>query len=64
MLLGRNTAFDDEQMRGDPGEIERSERAEQMTAIQGSEAEGKDEVIDHARPKRSRHTKGWCIQQR
>lgn len=37
-------------MRGDPGEIERGERAEEVTAVDGAEAVGEDEVIDDAGP--------------
>ena len=37
-------------MGGDPGEIERGERAEEVTAVDGAEAVGEDEVVDDASP--------------
>ncbi len=49
---------------GDPGKIERSERAEQMAAVDGAQAVGEDEVVDDARPERVAHAEAGGGQQR
>ena len=41
---------DENEVRGGPGEIERGERAEKVTAVDGAEAVGEDEVVDDAGP--------------
>ena len=35
-------------MRGDPGEVERGEGAEQVAAVDSAEAVGEQEVVDDA----------------
>ncbi len=50
VFFGDGAAADEKKMRGDPGEIERRERAEEMSAIDGAETEGEDEVVDDAGP--------------
>ena len=52
---------DEGEVRGDPGEIERSECAEEVSAIDGAETVGEDEVVDDARPEVVGHAEclGW-----
>ena len=45
-------------MRGGTGEVERGERAEEVTAVDGAQAVGQDEVVDDARPEAVGHTEG------
>src|SRR5437879_1422000 len=50
VFFGSGAAADEEEMRGRPGEIERRERAEKVSAIDGAETVGEDEVVDDAGP--------------
>src|SRR5690348_18007780 len=47
-------------MRGDPGEIERGKRSQQVAAIDGAQAIGEDEVIDDPRPQAIGHVEALC----
>src|SRR5580704_5899868 len=50
VLFGCRAAADEREVRGDPGEIERRECAEKVSAVDGAETEGEDEVVDDAGP--------------
>src|SRR5947209_15123627 len=58
MTLGRDTALNEDEVRGDPGEIERGEGAEEVAAIDGAEPVGEDEVVDDAGPQAVGHAEG------
>lgn len=50
VLLGGDAGADENEVGGDPGEVERGERAEEVTAVDGAKAVGEDEVVDDAGP--------------
>src|ERR1035441_9242797 len=50
MLLRRGAAAGKQDVRSDPGKVERGERAEQVAAVDGAQAVGEDEVVDDAGP--------------
>ncbi len=50
MFFGGGAVADESEMRGNPGEIERRERAEEVSAVDGAETVGEDEVVDDAGP--------------
>ena len=55
VLFGRRSGGGEEEMGGDPGEIERGERSEKMAAVDGAEPVGQDEVVEDAGPEGVRH---------
>jgi len=57
MFFWRRSRADEGEMRGDPGKIERGERAEKVTAVYGAQAVGEDEVVNDARPEIVGHAK-------
>ena len=64
VFFGGGAVADESEMRGDPGEIERRERAEQVSAIDGAEAEGEDEVVDDAGPEVVGHAEVFGLHER
>ena len=58
MFFGGGAVADESEVRGDPSEIERGECAEKVSAVDGAEAEGKDEVVDDAGPEVVGHAEG------
>jgi hypothetical protein len=57
VFLWSDAGADEKKMRGDPGEVERGERAEKVSAVDGAEPVGQDEVVDDACPEAVGHTK-------
>ncbi len=58
VFFGGGAVADESEVRGDPGEIERRERAEKVAAVDGAETVGEDEVVDDARPESVGHAEG------
>ena len=56
MFFGDGSTADEKKVRGDPGEVERRECTEEVSAIDGAETKGKDEVVDDAGPEVVGHT--------
>src|ERR1039458_10343032 len=50
VLLRRGAGAGKKDVRSDPGKVERSERAEQVAAVDGAQTVGEDEVVDDAGP--------------
>jgi hypothetical protein len=59
MFFGGCAVGDESEMRGGPGEIERRECAEKVSAIDGAETIGEDEVVDDAGPEVVGHAEGF-----
>ena len=61
VLFRRSAVARQGEMGCNPSEIERSERAEKVTTIDGAQTVGQDEVVYDAGPERIGHTKvsGW-----
>ena len=49
-------AIDENEVRGDPSQIKRSECAEEVTAVNSPQTISEDEVVDDARPECVGHT--------
>ena len=64
VFFGGGAAADEREMRGRPGEIERRECAEQVSAIDGAETVGEDEVVDDAGPEVVGHAEVLGIHER
>ena len=64
MFFGDGATADEKKVRGDPGEIEWRERAEQVSAIDGAETEGEDEVVDDAGPEVVGHAEVFRLHER
>src|SRR5882757_9277356 len=59
VFFGRGAAADEREMRGRPGEIERRKCAEKVSAIDGAETVGEDEVVDDAGPEVVGHAEAF-----
>ena len=59
VALGGDSAVNEDEVRGNPCEIERSECAKEVSTVNGAEAIGQDEVVDDAGPEIVGHSEGF-----
>ena len=64
MFFRGGATADESKVRGDPCEIKRREGAEKVSAIDGAETKGEDEVVDDTGPEIVGHAEVFCVHER